>query len=233
MKEIIIGREGNQAVAITDRTVSRRHCKLTVNPDGSMILENLSGSGTKVDGIEIIRKAVRPDSIVQLGPQFRMRICDLVGHVSSTGQSTGTASAAAPKPGQKQPEPPEVNISHLRRVWEEYNSTNLMIATEQRKINLIRAALGIATMCTLPLMYILGPEALIITGVAIVGNIYSFVGIKNAETPQQRQERQDDFDALWVCPNPRCHRSIISKNYKLLVRNYQSCPWCKAKYVEL
>lgn len=233
MKEIIIGREGNQTVSITDRTVSRRHCKLTVNPDGSMILENLSGSGTKVDGIEIIRKAVRPDSIVQLGPQFRMRLCDLVGHVSPTGQSTGAASAAATKQGQQQSETPTVNISHLRRVWDDFNDTNLTIANKQRRINLVRTALGISTMCTLPLMYILGPNALIITGIAIVGNIFSFAGMKNAETPAERQQRQDDFDDAWVCPNPKCGRSLPAKNYKLLVRNHQSCPYCKARYVEL
>ena len=41
--EIIVGRKGQQKVPITDMAVSREHCKLTANPDGTFTLENLSG----------------------------------------------------------------------------------------------------------------------------------------------------------------------------------------------
>lgn len=232
MREIIIGREGNQACPITDRTVSRRHCKLTVSDDGSMIIENLSGAGTKVDGLDIIRKAVNPDSIVQLGPNFSARLSDLTGPLASPGLTPQGSSSLGAKPGQEQQQPQTVSISHLRRVWDDFNDTNIAIADKQRKINLVRTGLGIATMCTLPLMYVLGPYALVITGVAVVGNIFSFAGMRNAETPARRQQRQDAFDDAWVCPNPDCGRSLPARNYKLLVRNYQSCPYCKAKYVE-
>lgn len=39
--EIIIGRKGQQHIAITDLSVSREHCKLTSNSDGTYTLENL------------------------------------------------------------------------------------------------------------------------------------------------------------------------------------------------
>ncbi len=68
--EIILGRDGTQKTPITDQTVSRKHCKLTVNDDGTYTLENLSASGTKVDGQSIIRTTVNPNSRIQLGPSF-------------------------------------------------------------------------------------------------------------------------------------------------------------------
>ena len=48
--EIIIGRKGQQQITITDLSVSREHCKLTSNPDGTYTLENLSANGTFVNG---------------------------------------------------------------------------------------------------------------------------------------------------------------------------------------
>ncbi len=228
MKEIIIGRKGNQVTPITDPTVSRHHCKVTVADDGSMTIENLSGSGTSVDGVEIIRKSVSKDSIVGLGPSFRAPLSALLGSLAASDKPSSPPSKAP----EAKTEPPKVTITHLRRVWEDYNNANLEIADKQRKINLVRTGLGIFTMCAMPTIFFLGPVGYVLTGVGVLGNIYSFAGMRNAETPAERQERQDQFDDAWVCPNPKCRRSLPARNYKLLVRNHQACPYCKAKYVE-
>ena len=68
--EIIIGRQGTQKTPITDPTVSRKHCKVTDNGDGTYTIENLSPSGTKVDGVDILRTTVKPNSRIQLGQSF-------------------------------------------------------------------------------------------------------------------------------------------------------------------
>lgn len=106
------------------------------------------------------------------------------------------------------------------------------MAESQRKTNLVRTGLGIFTMCAMPTIFFFGPVGYILTGIGVLGNIYSFVGMRNAETAEERQRRQDAFDDAWVCPNPDCGHSLLAKNYKLLVRNHQSCPYCKCKYVE-
>ncbi|MDE6028154.1 MAG: hypothetical protein K2G23_08790, partial [Muribaculaceae bacterium] len=62
--------------------------------------------------------------------------------------------------------------------------------------------------------------------------VYSFAGMRNAESAADRQRRQDAFDDAWVCPNPECGHSLMAKNYRMLVRNFQSCPYCKCKYIE-
>ena len=61
--EIIVGRKGQQQAVITDLTVSREHCKLTDNGDGTYTVENLSANGTFVDGKNIIRTVVTAEPI--------------------------------------------------------------------------------------------------------------------------------------------------------------------------
>ena len=228
--EIIIGKQGNQKTPITEPTVSRRHCKVTINEDGTFTIENLSDTTyTKVDGIEIVRTSASLESMIELGPIFKAPLKDLIGEQVAPKQhpTTPKSSITAPESTVK-----TYNIAHLQRVWDDFNQTNLNIAEQQRKINLKRTGFGIFTMCAMPTIFFLGPIGYILTGIGILGNIYSFVGMKNSETPTERQQRQDAFDAAWVCPNPDCGRTLPAKNYRLLARNYPSCPHCKCKYVE-
>lgn len=213
--EIIIGREGTQSAPIAEKTVSRRHCRVTPNADGTYTVENLSSGGTWVDGIQILRSTARPDSRLRLGPMFTATLSQLIG------------TPAAQSPGCR-----TYSIAHLRRVWEDFNQTNIHLADQQRRINLTRSVLGIFTMCVMPTMFFLGPVAYVLTGIGVVGNIYSFVGMRNAESPADRQRRQDAFDDAWVCPNPDCGHSLPARNYRLLVRDLQSCPYCKCHYTE-
>ncbi|MBD5357598.1 MAG: FHA domain-containing protein [Bacteroides sp.] len=236
--EIIIGRHGTQRTPITDPTVSRQHCKLTINDDGSYTLENLSASGTKVDGQNIIRTTVTLNSHIQLGPTFSATLIELIGMPSSNSNAGSEPnSMTGNQPGQRQSAPPKqdvkiFNISHLKHVWDEFNQTNIGKANEQRKVNLTRTGLGIFTMCAMPTIFFFGPVGYALTAIGVLGNLYSFVGLKNAETPEDRQRRQDAFDDAWVCPNPTCGKTIPAKNYRLLVRNHQCCPYCKCKYIE-
>ena len=239
--EIIIGRQGNQKTPITDRTVSRSHCKVTDNGDGTFIIENLSPSGTKVDGIDIIRSTVKLNSRIQLGQSFSATLVELIGVPASEGKSAGQAEVPR-MPGASGTKTQEnivktYDISHLRRIWDDFNNTNLEMAEAQRKTNLVRTGLGIFTMCAMPTIYFFDSQlGYVLPCIGILGNVYSFVGMKNAETAEQRQRRQDEFDDAWVCPNPECGHSLLAKNYKMLFRNYvrnhQPCPYCKCKYTE-
>lgn len=235
--EIIIGRQGTQKTPITDPTVSRKHCKVSDNGDGTYTIENLSPSGTKVDGVEILRSTVKPNSRIQLGQYFSATLVELIGipQTKTKPNATSTPTNHSEQPASFPKSKPDVktfNISHLRRVWEEYNNTNIEMAESQRKTNLVRTGLGIFTMCAMPTIFFFGPVGYVLTGIGVLGNILSFVGMKNAETAEERQRRQDAFDDAWVCPNPECGHSLLAKNYKLLVRNHQSCPYCKCKYEE-
>lgn len=236
--EIIIGKQGTQRLSITEPTVSRRHCRVTPNGDGTYTIENLSQNGTKVDGVDIIRTTVRPNSRIQLGPRFSATLAELIGSGGVTESTISVGHTSSQKEMLSQSsvnvksEPKTFNISHLRRVWTDFNQGNIEMAKKQQKVNLVRTGFGIFTMCATPTIFLLGPVGYLFTGIGILGNIYSFVGMKNAESIEDRQLRQDAFDEAWICPNPDCGRTLPAKNYKLLVHNYQSCPYCKCKYVE-
>ncbi|MDE6022013.1 MAG: FHA domain-containing protein [Muribaculaceae bacterium] len=234
--EIIIGRQGNQKTPITDPTVSRKHCKVTDNGDGTYIIENLSPSGTKVDGVDILRTTAKLNCHIQLGQSFSATLVELIGVPQSTHTaeqaSTSNKKSTSSTTHQQDSAVKTFDISHLKRVWEDFNNTNIEMAEAQRKTNLVRTGLGIFTMCAMPTIFFFGPVGYILTGIGVLGNIYSFAGMKNAETAKERQNRQDEFDDAWVCPNPECGHSLLAKNYKMLVRNHQTCPYCKCKYVE-
>lgn len=234
--EIIIGRQGNQKTPISDQTVSRQHCKVTDNGDGTYTIENLSPSGTKVDGVDILRTTAKLNSRIQLGQSFSATLVELIGVPSASPSPKPYAepkrSSSSSKPQPKDQPVKTFNISHLKQIWEDFNNTNIEMQETQRKTNLARTGFGIFTMCAMPMIFFVGPIGYALTGIGIIGNIYSFVGMKNAETAEERQRRQDEFYESWVCPNPECRHSLNSRNYKMLVRDYKYCPFCKCKYIE-
>lgn len=233
--EIIIGRRGNQRMTITDLTVSKEHCKVWQNPDGSYTVENISKSTyTLVDGKEIVRTKATLNSEIQLGPHFKATLGALIGARGPVGPSNpgndNRDTVRGPQgPGGKGP---TYNIAHLKHIYEDFEKTNLEMAEKQRKINQTRTGLGILTMCAMPTIFLIGPAGYVLTGIGVIGNIFSFIGMKNSESAEERKKRQDAFDDAWVCPNPDCGRTLPAKNYKMLKRNHTSCPFCKCKYVE-
>lgn len=233
--EITIGRTGNQKMKITDTSVSRQHCKVTPNGDGTFTLENLSANGTKVDGNEIIRTTASADSLITMG-NFEARLRDILGIAAQQRQAAaprqGAAGAQGAAPGAAPTEQPIYNIIHLKRIYEDYENTNMEMAKKQHKLNLMRTGLGLCTMCTMPLLWVIGPWAYILMGVGFLGNLYSFVGMKNSDSPEERKQRTEEFENSWVCPNPECNRSLPAKNYTMLKRNHKCCPYCKCNYVE-
>lgn len=237
--EIIIGRQGNQKMPISEPTVSRKHCKVTKNSDGTYTVENISDYGTKVNGVSIIRTSATLDSILELGPIFKATLRELIEEPKTTPTSSERQESprvSKPQQAANQPktEVKTYNISHLRRVWEDYNTKNIENADAQRKVTLIRSGSMIVTMggglvATLATLPIIGG---VFTGIGVISMIYSFVGMKKSESAKEKQRRQEEFDDTWVCPNPSCGKTLLAKNYKMLVKNHQSCPYCKCKYVE-
>ena len=224
--EIIIGRRGNQPVPITDATVSKQHCKVSPNGDGTFTLANISSNGTKVDGMDVIRSGhVKADSVIQLGPYFKSTLRELL---AQDRKPSSPPSGSTPPPPQQQEK--SVSIVHLKRIWDDYEQTNLDIANKQRSINLTRTGLGIFTMCVMPTLFFMGPVAYVLTGVGVLGNIYSFVGIKNAETPKEKTERRKDFERRYVCPN--CKKNFSDRDYEYISRNIDKCPHCKVRFIK-
>lgn len=235
--EIIIGRQGGQSMPITDPTVSRKHCKVIAHPDGTFTVENLSDYGTMVDGHNIVQTSATHDSMLQLGPNFKATLRQLIGGIPLPSGHHGSGNHKGTRGGQTSPanqEVPTFNISHLRRIWEDFNQTNLDNARIQKKINMVRTAgmilsVGGGLIASLSALPVIGIAC---SAVGVISLVYSFIGMQKSESAEDRQRRVDAFEDQWVCPNPACGKSIRARNYKLLVRDYTYCQHCKCKFVE-
>lgn len=235
--EIIIGREGEQALPIDEKTVSRRHCKIyDVGPD-KYIVENISESGvTKVDGMEIVSAHAGPGSVIQLGPKFSAKLSDLIKFAPKAPPQPAPRPQPAPGPNAPQPQqqPPTFDISHLQWIWEEQENHTLRQAEHSRKVGMVRAVLPVFTMTAFLLRFAgdeLNTISWIFTGIGVLGTLYGFFGMSKSETALQKKQRMDAFEDAWVCPNPACGKSIPAKNFNLLYKNYQRCPHCKCNWV--
>lgn len=236
MQTIIVGRgrsKATQRMDINDPTVSREHCWLTDNGDGTYTLENKSPQGTFVNGRKIVRTRVTPDTCVTLGESTTVRVADLLPlprMATSPGQS---ASAARPPV-------PEYSIRHLRDVWEEYHDRMLDIPKRQRNINLMRSAspvftMGSGTLATLSKTMEWGNSVFSLTIIlTIIGfglMAYSFVKAFNDHSIEDREEATEAFQKKYVCPNPKCHCFMGNKPYSQL-RQLSCCPSCKCKFTD-
>ena len=96
MTEIIIGRKGTQKTPISDPTVSREHCKVTDNGDGTFTIENLSQTGTKIDGRDIIRAKATLNSRIQLGQSFSAMLVELIGNTQKADTSQVSSKVQQP-----------------------------------------------------------------------------------------------------------------------------------------
>lgn len=229
--EIIIGRNAQPGIVITEPSVSKKHCRITADGDGTFIVENLSQSSfTKIDGREIVKAKATIDSEIQLGPVYRAKLRELITTPSGSRETPGHRGSNRPT----QPKVKTYSISHLKRIWEEYNRKNLEEAKKSRTIGIVRSGSMIFTMGggVLATVAALPAIGIVCSGIGVGAIIYSFIGMRKSETLEQKQQRQEEFEDAWVCPNPDCNRSLPARNYKLLIKNHRSCPYCKSHFVE-
>lgn len=236
--EIIIGRKGTQRTPITDTTVSREHCKLTINADGTYTLENLSINGTFVNGNSIIRTVVTPDTILRLGANFSIAVRDLL-----------PLQAANIKPRQAQQQNPlqqfakpavdpnqeryEMEFRKLKSVYEKYTADKLAIQKEAGMTNFYR-------MLPMTLMAIVSLGAACIPGLGALSPVIAVVGLGllvfslfksyngNRDNPEKLEALNKQFMINYVCP--KCGNFLGFIPYENL-ENKSTCNFCKCKWV--
>lgn len=236
--EIIIGRKGTQRTPITDTTVSREHCKLTINADGTYTLENLSINGTFVNGNSIIRTVVTPDTILRLGANFNIAVRDLL-----------PLQAANIKPRQAQQQNPlqqfakpavdpnqeryEMEFRKLKSVYEKYTADKLAIQKEAGMTNFYR-------MLPMTLMAIVSLGAACIPGLGALSPVIAVVGLGllvfslfksyngNRDNPEKLEALNKQFMIDYVCP--KCGNFLGFIPYENL-ENKSTCNFCKCKWV--
>lgn len=223
MKTIIVGRgqKANQKIEINDPSVSREHCKLTDNGNGTYTLENLGRNGTFVNGVQILKTTVTPNTTIQLGANTFVRVSDLIPNATPEKISDDG-----------------FDISQLESIWETYHDSLIQIQQTQRNNNLLRSAspiftIGSGAIATLaktmewPETIFIITTALTVFGLLLM--IFSFIRSFNDNSIQQKEDATEHFQLKYVCPNPKCKHFMGNQPYKIIKQN-KNCPWCKCKF---
>ena len=227
--EIIVGRGrsfATQRVEIDDPEVSRMHCVLTDNGDGSYTLENKSPNGTYVDGLKVLKTRVTKDTVIRLSKNTAYSVAELLPLPQS--------------PLKPSPEPESFSIKPLEAVWDEYHDKMLEIQLRQRNINMLRGASPIFTLGSGAIAGVAKSMewgdvvfgiTIVMTVIGLLLMVYCFVVSFADKSIEKREAATDEFTQKYVCPNPDCKHFMGNQSYKVL-RQSKTCPWCKCKLKE-
>lgn len=223
---IIVGRgrsKATQRIEITDPTVSREHCWLTDNGDGTYTLQNKSLQGTFVNGRQVVKTVVKADDKITISASTTVKVADLL-------------PLKQPAQGGKTVE--EYSIAHLKDVWDEYHDTLLDIQVKQRKLNMYRSAspmftIGSGAIATLAKTMGWSDAIFVITlamtAIGLMLMVFCFVNGFRDNSIEKREAATEKFNSEYVCPNPKCHHFMGAQSYHIIRQN-KNCPWCKCKF---
>jgi pSer/pThr/pTyr-binding forkhead associated (FHA) protein len=222
--EIIVGRKGTQRTPIIDLTVSREHCKLSIEPDGTIWLENISDTGTFVDEVSIVRKRVYPESIIRLGPSFKISVENLLP-LPTTSDSPANSKADDDTNYAQE-------FAKLKVVYNKYSQEKLAIQKEAGVTNFMRmlpmtllSLVGLGS-AAIPALRDIAPFIAIAgAGLLIYSLVKSYNGSKN--NPERLQALDKQFMIDYVCPKCKTFLGFIP--YESLY-NKKQCSYCKCKW---
>ena len=230
IKAFQIGNPGSvpKSVSRAIPNQNKAHLSIKIDGNGNIIVSNLKPENvTFVNGSQIVSKKISDIDNIELGTDhYPLPLQDLLAKVSKLTTDTLRQT------------PETFNISHLERVWNEYHEGQKGIKNKQKKINLVRSGCGIFTMCAMPTIFFLNPLGLAawgyaLTGIGIVGNVYSFLGLRKNDPEEEKEKLLGKLEREYICPNPQCNRYFGQLKYSLLKSQHKmQCPYCKSKFEE-
>lgn len=236
--EIIIGRESGKELprlsVLADgnkffigepgsvpKSVSRSHCRLVKDNEGKISITLISEANQLfINGVGYKSRMISEDDFIELGSdRYHLDLKYVLD-----------AAANGPRPAVKGGQDVIVDISGLKKVWNEYETEKLNIQKKNGHINAISAIPGVLSMLSIGLAAFIPESRPIFIGVAALTAIACAVmRWKGADsTPVKMKEIQNRFEDSYTCPN--CGHFLNAKSYKLLLKD-GSCPYCKARFI--
>lgn len=240
MKQIIIGREGNQPFVINDEYVSRQHAIFTYDDcTGVMTLTDKSrpevGTFVRMGNQfqQISQCNVDATTDIRLGPYFTFRIGQLFQSPSNAKQPLTPS-----KPKQER-----TDIAYLRKVAENYEENKLKLEQKQTSVNNLRTlsligSLSGGTISTI-LSLMLGEEdrqmkimALVIglsISVLFLVSLMIYCSKKTKEIVLKKSKNDKNYKISFCCP--KCHVPFAGKLYENILAEGK-CPKCKVEFYD-
>lgn len=172
------GREFNVGQAgCVPASVSRRHCKITIN-GSNMSIENLKPQNiTFVNDSQIFSKGITATSKVQLGNEK---------YTIPLQQIIQLAAGKSPVGGET---PPTFTLKPLKNIWDEYANRKLEIQEAAAKSANMSRLQGILSMCGMCIGFIPGIDQtlrIVIIVAALLVAVYFFVQGMSKDSVQDR-----------------------------------------------
>lgn len=216
------GREFNVGQAgCVPASVSRRHCKITIN-GSNMSIENLKPQNiTFVNDSQIFSKGITATSKVQLGNEK---------YTIPLQQIIQLAAGKSPVGGET---PPTFTLKPLKNIWDEYANRKLEIQEAAAKSANMSRLQGILSMCGMCIGFIPGIDQtlrIVIIVAALLVAVYFFVqGMSKDSVQKQLNDLDEEYAGKYKCPNPSCGKPFGSVPYRQIEFNKQ-CFACGCKY---
>lgn len=191
--------------------VGREHISITIDDEGGVVLQNLNiENDTYVNGIGVEAKRLKDGDRIELSKEHYKIGWDIL-----------------------QPFIPKfVDISPLKKVWEEYQEELLQMQIKERRSGVLRSATGLITMAAMVLSIFTGRDNPMFLFLYIIAGVVSaafFVKayFDSSKMPKQQQEIRDSLPKKYVCPS--CGHFMGNQSYNVLSQG-KACPYCKAIY---
>lgn len=234
--ELIIGREsGTSRLRISvnnqdhffgstnsvPKSVSRQHCKLTIDDLGNGTIINLKPENiTYVNETQVESKHISAKDRIELGSD--RYYLDLNAILK----------------GLKSMIPRSYSISHLQKIWDDFHDIKLQIQIKEKKSAAIRSVTGVFSMSAIFCGFIPGISDILAlrvilytTGLLLAIYFFAITYKSSSELPKYLDDLDKKFHKDYVCPNPECHHFMGYQQYDDL-KKMPSCPYCKAQYTE-
>ena len=191
--------------------VGREHISITIDDEGGVVLQNLNiENDTYVNGIGVEAKRLKDGDRIELSKEhYKIGWVILLPFI-----------------------PKFVDISPLKKVWEEYQEELLQMQIKERRSGVLRSATGLITMAAMVLSIFTGRDNPMFLFLYIIAGVVSaafFVKayFDSSKMPKQQQEIRDSLPKKYVCPS--CGHFMGNQSYNVLSQG-KACPYCKAIY---
>mgnify|MGYP002853174363 CR=1 FL=1 len=229
MQEILFGRDPadntlkisangvSQNKEPVPQSVSRQHCKITITDDGKAIITNLNPRNcTFVNGVAITSQAIGGGDRIELGGE------------------------RYPLDISKLKLPTYVSISHLKRIWDNYQLQQQQMKVKNIRMAAIRSLTGVFSILAIVLaQFNFGLERqtadtlrillYCLTGISLLWFVFStWTGAKRRVQKEEKIRR--DFQRAYVCPCSKCGMFFgYDTPYEMLIRNGK-CNKCNSHF---
>lgn len=201
----------------------KAHCKMSIDAGGRMVVTNLNPENyTYVNGHEVVTKPVAADTQLQLGAsKYPVAVNAIVE----------AAKKLLPAPIK------EYSISHLEKVWEEYDATMEEIQRRQHVRSKMSMLPIMITMAIGLLSSVLGQfvnkNSWFGWLLAVIPLLFYIKNFTRKDTSiEDRKAATNKLIDNYVCPNPDCsHPYLGAQPYKVLRQNH-TCPYCHCKWID-